>query len=163
MPIYFDVQSPPASGSIVVFSRRDEATRAREELQRFTLLRIEPTTNRYGEASGVMNWQSACMECGAGYRFTTGLSTGSFYRRCKKCRKGRAITGWPQGPRIQHTLLTEGAPVPSAEPGREIDPWSLLGSSERMAMLKAAKAALGEGAARDAIEAKARKTLMSLF
>lgn len=163
MPIYFDVQSLPDNGSIVAFSRRDETTRVMEELQRFTLLRVEPTTNRYGEASGVMNWQSACMDCGTEYRFTTGLSTGSFYRRCKKCRKGRAFTGWPKGPRIQHTLLAEGAPVPAAEPEREIDPWSLLGSSERMAMLRQAKAELGEDATRDDIEAKARATLMSLF
>lgn len=163
MPIYFEIESLPADGSIVAFSRRDEATRAMMELQRFTLLRIEPTTNRYGEASGVMSWRSECMECGKSYDFTTGLSTGSFYRRCKKCRRGKRFTGWPKGPRIQHTLLAEDGPVPAAEPERGLDPWSLLGSTDRMAMLRQAKAELGEGASRDAIEAKARKTLLSLF
>mgnify|MGYP003493858919 FL=1 len=163
MPIYFEADSLPDNGSIVVFSRRDETTRVMAELQRFTLLRVDPTTNRYGEASGVMNWRSDCMDCGKSYDFTTGLSTGSFYRRCKKCRKGRGFTGWPKGPRIQHTLMAEGGTVPAVEPERELDPWSLLGSADRMAMLRQAKAELGEGASRDAIEAKARKTLLSLF
>lgn len=162
MPIYFEPESLPADGSIVVFSRRDESG-VMAELQRFTLLRIEPHTNKDGEASGVMNWRSDCMDCGAGYTFTTGLATDSFYRRCKKCRRGKRFTGWPKGPRIQHTLLAEGEPVPAVEPERELDPWSLLGSTDRMAMLRQAKAELGEGASRDAIEAKARKTLLSLF
>lgn len=101
--------------------------------------------------------------------------------------------GWPTGPRMKHTLLDpepgyEPPPVameanlsreekralrkaraaaPNVgaikEPECELDPWDLLGSSERMAMLRQAKAELGQGASRDAIEAKARATLMSLF
>ena len=162
MPLYFDLESLPESGSVVAFSRRDETTRQAHELQRFTLLRVEPTTNRYGEASGVMNWQSACMECGAGYRFTTGLSTGSFYRRCKRCRKGRAFAGWPKGPRIKHALLADaGAAVAPAEPERDL--WGEAGSDTRLALLKAAKAELGEGASRGEVEARARETLLSLF
>lgn len=162
MPIYFEVEDLPASGSIVVFSRRDEMTRIMEEIQRFALLRIEPTKNRYGEASGVMNWQSDCMECGASYQFTTGLSTGSFYRRCKKCRKGRGFTGWPKGPRIQHTLLTDASATVAPE-AVDADHWAAAGSDTRRALLTAARVELGKDASRDAVETKARETLLSLF
>ena len=162
MPIYFDVESLPVNGSIVAFSRRDETTRIMEELQRFTLLRIEPTKNRYGEASGVMNWQSNCMDCSASYQFTTGLSTGSFYRRCKKCRKGRGFTGWPKGPRIKHTLLADASATVAPE-AVEVDHWAAAGSDTRRALLTAARAELGKEASRDDIEAKARETLLSLF
>lgn len=163
MPIYFEVESLPERGSIVVFSRSDEMTGEAAELQRFTLLRIDPHTTKDGEASGIMSWQSNCMDCGASYRFTTGLATDSFYRRCKKCRRGKRFTGWPpKGPRIKHTLLANASATVEPEPV-EVDHWAAAGSDTRLALLKAAKAELGEGASRDDIEVKARETLLSLF
>lgn len=161
MPIYFEPESLPADGSIVVFSRRDESG-VMTELQRFTLLRIDPHTTKDGEASGIMSWQSNCMDCGASYQFTTGLATDSFYRRCKKCRRGKRFTGWPKGPRIKHTLLADASATVEPE-AVEVDHWAAAGSETRLALLKAAKAELGEGASRDDIEAKARETLLSLF
>ena len=162
MPIYFEVESLPERGSIVVFSRRDEMTGEAAELQRFTLMRIDPHTTKDGEASGIMSWQSNCMDCGASYQFTTGLATDSFYRRCKKCRRGKRFTGWPKGPRIKHTLLADASATVAPE-AVEVDHWAAAGSDTRLALLKAAKAELGDGASRDAIEAKARETLLSLF
>lgn len=162
MPIYFEVESPPERGTIVVFSRRDEMTGEAAELQRFTLLRIDPHTTKDGEASGIMSWQSNCMDCGTSYQFTTGLATDSFYRRCKKCRRGKRFTGWPKGPRIKHTLLADAAAEVPRE-AVEVDHWAAAGSQTRLALLKAAKVELGEGASRDDIEAKARETLLSLF
>lgn len=103
MPLYFEPADMPEPMSIVAFVRRDEAGEL-QRLQSFTLLRHEPYTTDDGRRSAIMTWRSDCMDCGQGFNFTSGLTTGAFYRRCKKCRRGKQPTGWPKGPRIRHVL-----------------------------------------------------------
>lgn len=116
MPVYFDANDLPPPMSLIVFTLRNTETNERRELQRFTLLRHRPHTTGEGKPSAVMMWQTHCMDCGAGFSFTSGLSSGAFYRRCKKCRRGKQPSGWSKGPRIKHTL----------ERYEEIDPASLF-------------------------------------
>ena len=113
MPIYFNPADMPEPLSTVTFTRRDCEGLA-DAPQRFTLLRWREHTTRTGTASAIMTWHTECLACDKSFTFTTGLSTGSFYRRCMKCRKGKQPTGWPSGPRIKHTLE------------RNIDPASLF-------------------------------------
>ena len=103
MPLYFDVNDMPDPMSLVIFKRRDEDGEVKR-LQTFTLLRHEPYTTEQGDRSAIMTWRSDCMECGEAFNFTSGRTTGAFYRRCKKCRRGKQPTGWPKGPRIHHVL-----------------------------------------------------------
>jgi hypothetical protein len=94
----------PEPFSVVIFKRRNEQTHQIDTLQAFTLLRVEPHRTKTGEESAVMTWQTRCMDCGKSFTFTSGLSTGNFYRRDKGCRKGKQPGGWPTGPRIRHIL-----------------------------------------------------------
>lgn len=116
MAVFFEIDDLPIDGSRLVLSR------AGEEDQTFTLIGHKPHTTVDGEASALLRWESDCRDCGKGYEFDRGLDTQSFYRRCKRCRRGYnkgKQKGWPKGPRVRHTLL---APAKGYKPKRDKAP-----------------------------------------
>ena len=125
MPLYFDVHDLPPLFSAVEFKRRNAESGETVTLQTFVLTRTTPHRTHDNRDSAVMNWRSDCLDCGSPYTFTSGLSSGAFYRRCKKCRRGKQTSGWPSGPRIRHVLLRADSNEIDPEPD-EIDPLSLF-------------------------------------
>jgi hypothetical protein len=164
MPVYFEADAAPAVGSIVTFSRRAEDTAIVAELQRFHLLNVEPYETKVGETSAILTWRSACTECEASYSFTAGLDTGAFYRRCKKCRRGKKFAGWPKGPRIRHALIeatADSAPTVTGEDSAH-DPltrFNALTSGERIARMRLVKGELGKDAPYEAVAAEVERQL----
>lgn len=158
----------PMRGAIVQIDRKG-ADDVREDVQRFTLLRWEAreAPQDMGLAFSLW-WRTDCTECGETFEPRTNNYTKALPRRCKKCRKANPYNpdGWMGRPRNRYVRTdpeTEAAEPQVSEPLAATDMWAMLSSAERLALLRQAKAELGEGASRDAIEVKARKTLLSLF
>lgn len=116
MPLYFDPSDLPPMFSAVEFKRRNAESGEVETLQTFMLIRSAAHTTKAGRDSAVMTWRSDCLECGKPFTFTSGCTSGAFYRRCSQCRRGKQPSGWPSGPRIRHVLLRHD----------DIDPQSLF-------------------------------------
>lgn len=119
--IDFKLDNMPEIGSRMLLQRyASREDRSLVTLQTYALVAWDPHTDRRHRKTGVMTWQSKCNECGARFRFKTGLFSKGFYRRCEECRNARVYDpkeGWnPGAMRNQYRLLAPG----------EVDPASLF-------------------------------------
>lgn len=165
--IYYRGETPMRGAQVGI--DRKGTDDVREDVQSFTLLEWEAreAPQDMGLAFTLW-WRTACTECGGTFEPKTNNYTKALPRRCKACRKANPYDpdGWMGRPRNRYVRTdpeTEAKAPEATKPLAVADVWASIGSSERLALLRDAKAALGEGASREAIEAKARETLLSLF
>lgn len=60
--------------------------------QRYWLSFVEPYTNRHGNQTWLLTWDTTCPSCGKGFSIQTGRTFRAPVRRCEPCRMpGRRV------------------------------------------------------------------------